>query len=324
MKKILGMGNALVDILVKLPDESILSSLGLAKGSMQLVDLDFSDNVIKTVESFNSSLMSGGSASNTVHGLARLGVQCSFTGKISNDFFGDVFLKDLEKHLIKPQLFYGDGVTGRAVALITPDSERTFATHLGCAWTLSAEEITPDFFKGSDLLHIEGYLVQNHELIEKSLATAKGSGLVTSLDLASYNIVHENIDFLHEVAKKYVDIIFANEEEATAFTGLDPSESVKKLSEMCYTAVVKTGAKGSLVRCGKEVCSVESYKVSPVDTTGAGDLYASGFLFGLINKWPLIKCADAGSLLASKVIEHIGAKIPDNEWPGILKKLGVS
>ena len=321
MKKVLGMGNALVDILVTLPDEKILTSLGLAKGSMQLVDIAFSSRVIDRIKHYDPLIMSGGSASNTIHGLSRLGVQCSFIGKVSDDEFGDVFKNDLLNCSINPRLFKGTLETGRAIALITPDSERTFATHLGSAVTLSPDEICPELFKGYDYFHIEGYLVQDHALIEKALKTAKDSGLVTSLDLASFNIVSENLGFLQELVKKYVDIVFANEEEALSFTGAEPVESVRIISEMCRIGVVKTGAKGSLVRCGKDVCAVNSFKTTPIDTTGAGDLYASGFLYGLMNNMPFVKCAKYGSLLASRVIQKIGAKIPDPEWPSIIEEL---
>jgi sugar/nucleoside kinase (ribokinase family) len=322
MRPILGMGNALVDILVTLPDESILSSLGLTKGSMQLVDLAFSERVLDRVKKYDFSIMSGGSASNTIHGLSRLGAECSFVGKISDDEFGNAFENDLIKSSVKPKLFKGSLETGRAVALITPDSERTFATYLGSAVTLSAEEITPELFEGYDYFHVEGYLVQNHALIEKALSTAKKMGLVTSLDLASFNIVTENLGFLQNLVKNYVEIVFANEEEARSFTGLGPEESVNKISEMCRIAVVKTGAKGSIVRCEENVCEVGSFKVNPVDTTGAGDLYASGFIFGLMNGKSLVECARTGSFLASKVIEKIGAKIPESEWASILAEIG--
>lgn len=321
MRKIIGMGNALVDVLVTLPDDKILSSLGLIKGSMRLVDFSFSERVLKSVESFSTSIMSGGSASNTIHGMSRLGVSCSFIGKISEDEFGNIFEKDLLTCSINPVLFKDKPQTGRAIALITPDSERTFATYLGSAVKLSPEEITAELFEGQSYFHIEGYLVQNHELIEKALATAKKLGLVTSLDLASFNIVSENLGFLQSLVSRYVDIVFANEEESLSFTGLGPEDSVRKIAESCKIAVVKTGAKGSLVSYEKEVCLIEPFKVSPIDTTGAGDLYASGFLYGIMNDMPIVKCAMTGSLLASRVIEKIGAKIPGNEWDRIKKEL---
>ena len=321
MRKIIGMGNALVDVLIKLPNENILTDLGLEKGSMRLVDLTFSDRVLEKVWHFDRQVMCGGSASNTVSGLAKLGGNCTFIGKISDDEMGETFKNDLEKNNIHHHLFIDGPRTGRAVALITPDSERTFATYLGSAVKLSPQEINADIFKGFDFFHIEGYLVQNHDLIEKALATAKGMGLKTSLDLASFNIVAENLEFLKNVVRRYVDIVFANEEEALAFTGLDPHSSVTEIGNMCEISVVKTGPKGSLVSCHGEVCTIDPIKANPVDTTGAGDLYAAGFLYGLMNDMTLNKAANIGSLLAGTVIEHIGARIPHSKWPELIERI---
>ena len=321
MKKIVGMGNALVDVLVTIPDDRILNELGLLKGSMRLVDTAFSDRVIDFVSGFSRSVQSGGSASNTIHGLSRLGGECAFIGKISDDEFGKIFKNDLIKCNIRPLLFMDETPTGKAVALISPDSERTFATYLGAAVKLSPSEITPDLFQGSQHFHIEGYLVQDHKLIEKALKTAYELGLVTSLDLASFNIVGENLEFLNSMIRKYVHIVFANEEESLAFTGLSSDESVKKISEICDIAVVKTGSKGSIIASGNDIYNIAPFKVEPVDTTGAGDLYASGFLFGLMNDLSVAESGKIGSFLAAKVIEKVGAKIPSEEWNRIKKEM---
>ena len=321
MKKILGMGNALLDILVTLPGDSVLTELGLAKGSMQLVDLAFSERVLKTVENLDFSLVSGGSASNTIHGLAKLGTETAFIGKVSEDEFGDIFRKDMESSGIRPLLFKDEPQTGRAIALISPDSERTFATYLGSAVKLAADELTVGLFKGYDLFHVEGYLVQDHDLIERSLVLAKEAGLTTSLDLASFNVVVENLGFLQSIVERYVDIVFANEEEARSFTGLSAEKSALKIAEMCKIAVVKTGPKGSLVATGGELLTIPPVDAKRVDTTGAGDLYASGFLYGFVNGLPLEKSAMAGTILAACVIEKIGAKIPDECWPGLIEKI---
>ena len=321
MKKILGMGNALLDILVALPGDSVLNELGLAKGSMQLVDLAFSERVLKTVENLDFSLVSGGSASNTIHGLAKLGIETAFIGKVSEDEFGDIFRKDMQNSGIKPLLFKDEPQTGRAIALISPDSERTFATYLGSAVRLTADELTVDLFKGYDIFHVEGYLVQDHDLIERSLVLAKEAGLTTSLDLASFNVVVENLGFLQSIVERYVDIVFANEEEARSFTGLPAEESALKMAETCRIAVVKTGPKGSLVASGKELLPVPPVDAKRVDTTGAGDLYASGFLYGFAKGLSLEKSAMAGTILAACVIEKIGAKIPDECWPDLIEKI---
>lgn len=317
MKKIIGMGNALTDILVTLPDDSLLAELGLAKGSMQLVDFAFSERVLNAASSCRISVMSGGSAANTIHGLAKLGAECSFIGKVSDDRFGEIFGKDMRQASIDPILFKDGPQTGRAVALITPDSERTFATYLGSAVKLSADDLSLSLFEGSGYFHVEGYLVQDHALIERALVLAKEAGLTTSLDLASFNVVAENLGFLQSIVSRYVDIVFANEEESRSFTGLAPEESALKIAEMCRVAVVKTGPKGSVVASDGRLLKIGPIDAKRVDTTGAGDLYAAGFLYGIINGMPLEKCAEAGTLLAARVIEKIGAKIPDECWPGI-------
>ena len=321
MKKILGMGNALLDILVTLPGDSVLTELGLANGSMQLVDLAFSERVLKTVENLDFSLVSGGSASNTIHGLAKLGIETAFIGKVSEDEFGEIFRKDMLNSGITPLLFKDEPQTGRAIALISPDSERTFATYLGSAVKLSADELTVDLFKGYDIFHVEGYLVQDHNLIERALVLAKEAGLTTSLDLASFNVVVENLGFLQSIVERYVDIVFANEEEARSFTGLDARESALKIAETCRIAVVKTGPKGSLIATGREIYEIPPVPAKRVDTTGAGDLYASGFLYGFANGLTLEQSAMAGTILAACVIEKIGAKIPDECWPDLIERI---
>jgi sugar/nucleoside kinase (ribokinase family) len=209
--------------------------------------------------------------------------------------------------------------TGRAIALISQDSERTFATHLGAAIELAAEHLTAFNFKQYDYLHIEGYLVQNHDLITTALSLAKENGLKVSLDLASYNVVEANLDFLRAVVTKYVDIVFANEEEAKAFTGKEPKEALDEIAGMAEIAVVKTGSKGSFIKSGNEIVEIGVITVNPVDTTGAGDLYASGFLYGQSMGYSLEKCGTTGALLAGNVIEVIGSKMGAERWTGIRK-----
>jgi len=221
---------------------------------------------------------------------------------------------------VEPYLIRSDTETGRAITLITPDSERTFATFLGAAIELDQlhiVELASRIFSDYDYLHIEGYLVQNHDLIRRAVELAKENGLLVSLDLASYNVVEANLDFLTEIVKKHVDILFANEEEAQVFTGYEPGKALHHISQFCEVAVVKTGKSGSLVKSQEVVSEIGIIPVDPIDTTGAGDLYASGFLYGHSLGWPLQKCGEAGALLAGKIIEEIGAKMSDTVWKEI-------
>ena len=317
MSKVIGMGNALVDVLTRLQDDTVLSELNFPKGSMQLVNSEDVGRVLLATRQFPRSQASGGSAANTIHGLAGLGIQTAFLGKIGRDEWGDFFRSDMEKRNIKPLLLEGTQESGRAFALISPDSERTFATYLGAAVELEHHDVGDDLFDDYNILHIEGYLVQNRTLIRRALQLAKSRGLLVSLDLASFNVVEENLDFLQEMVENYVDILFANEEEANAFTGLPEEEALDKISAFCEYTVLKLGARGSLIKNGDQIIKVPAIKANSLDTTGAGDLYAAGFLFGLIHGLPMETCGQIGSLLAGKVIEVIGPKLDDDTWEEI-------
>lgn len=319
MKNVLGIGNALVDILIRIDNDNILEQLNLPRGSMQLVDAEQSANVLKATEHYKKSYASGGSAANTIAGLAGLKIPCSYIGKIKDDDIGKVFIKDLKDLHIKPVLKYSDTPSGTAATLISPDSERTFATHLGAAVELSAEDLTKEMFEDHDYFYIEGYLVQNHEMLEKAMQLAQENGLKIFLDLASYNVVEANIDFLKHITKNYVDVIFANEEEAKSFTGKEPEEALDVLSSLCEIAVVKIGKEGSLIKSGNDYHKVGIIPAKRVDTTGAGDQYAAGFIYGLCHNYDLEKCGKIATVMSGKVIDHYGARILTEQWEEINK-----
>ena len=323
MAKVLGIGNSLVDILIRLESDETLNNFALPKGSMQLVEISKSNKILRETTNLKRQQSSGGSAANTINGLANLGVKTGFIGKIGNDEFGEFFKSDMQVKGIVPKLFKGSKETGRAIGLISPDSERTFATYLGSSIELSDTDLSKELFDGYDFFHIEGYLLQNHALIEQALIFAKQNNLIVSIDFASFNVVEENIEFLTKITKKYVDIVFANEDEAKAFTGEDPRKALDIISEMCDIAVVKIGEKGSLIKRDKKVYKVGIIEANRFDTTGAGDLYAAGFLYGLINNMSMNKCGEIGSLLSGKVIEVIGAKMNPDKWKEINNELNI-
>ncbi len=320
-KAIVGIGSALVDILVQLEDNQLLNTFQLPKGSMTLVDAVLSQKILDSTENLKRSIETGGSAANTLRAIAQLGGKAGFIGKISNDPMGHFFKEEFEKNQITPHLFYSQIPTGKAATLISPDSERTFGTYLGAASELSADELSEELFSNYDYLHIEGYLVFNHTLIEGVLKLAKKQGLKIALDMASFNVVEANLYFLKRLIDEYVDIVFANEEEAKAYTGLEPKAALKQLAGQCEIAVVKIGRDGSLIQSGEQFVKVATPQVKSVDTTGAGDVYASGFLYGLANGFSLENCGKLASLLASKVIQVFGAKIPDTEWVEIMREI---
>ncbi len=319
--KILGLGNALVDIMTKLQDDTILEQFKLPKGSMQLVDLRFSGHVLEGTEHLEQSLSSGGSAANTIHGLARLGVETGFLGKVGDDKYGEFFRNDMSLHNINPILPAGTAPSGRAIALVSTDAERTFATYLGAAIELTPNDLHPHIFAAYDMLYIEGYLVQNYELVRAAVVMAKEAGLKIAIDLASYNVVESNLDFLTDIVTEYVDILFANEDEAKAFTGKSPEEAIEEIAEYVETVVVKVGEQGSLIRSGGELYRAGVIDVQCIDTTGAGDLYASGFLYGMTRGFSPELCGRIGSLLAGRVIEVVGSKMDEVRWQGIYGEL---
>ena len=323
MKKILGIGNALVDILVQLPNDEPLHKLELPKGSMQLIDQTTMKRISDATSLLEKHVATGGSASNTSVALARLGCNVGFIGKVGHDELGSFYSDDLTNNNVTPHLLKSDLPSGRCNVLISTDTERTMATYLGAAVTLNADDLNIETFRQYDILHIEGYLVQNYNLITRAGQLAKEAGLMVSIDLASYNIVAENIDFLKDFVAKYVDIVFANEEEATAFTKLPAEQAVHTIAQQASLAIVKVGSKGSYIKHDDTLLHIPAEKVKPIDTTGAGDVYAAGFLYGYANNLPLKRCAEIGTLCAAQVIEEIGAKISPERWQKIHNKLKI-
>jgi sugar/nucleoside kinase (ribokinase family) len=314
MKKILGMGNALTDILLQIDTDEILSKLNLPKGSMQLINTERSDEIGAACSAYAKKMATGGSASNTINGITRLGLQAGFVGKIGKDDIGLFFTNDSIFNGVEPHLLQSETPSGHCTVLVSPDGERTLCTFLGAACELVAEDLKLEMFQGYDIFHIEGYLVQNHDLIRTAVKLAKEAGLKVSIDMASYNVVEENLDFLNEIIREYVDIVFANEEEARAFTGKEPEQALIHISDHCDIAVVKIGKDGSYIKSGNETVQVQPRLANCIDTTGAGDLYASGFLYGLANNYPLDICGKIGSLVSANVVEVLGAKMTDEVW----------
>lgn len=317
MRKILGMGNALTDILLQIDSDEVLSSLNLLKGGMQLINTERSEEISASVTNYAKKMATGGSASNTINGITRLGMNAGFVGKIGKDDIGLFFTNDSISNGVQPHLLLSETPSGHCTVLVSPDSERTLCTYLGAACELEASDLKSEMFTGYDIFHIEGYLVQNHDLIRTAVRLAKQEGLKVSIDLASYNVVEANLDFLHEIVREYVDIVFANEEEARAYTGREPEEALNVISEHCEIAIVKVGKDGSMIKSKAEKVQVKPRLANCIDTTGAGDLYAAGFLFGLASNYSLEVCGKIGSLVSGNVVEVLGAKMSNEVWETI-------
>ena len=321
MPAVLGVGNALVDVISVLDNDSILTDFGLPRGSMTLVDSQLSEKIYKTIKTKNQEISTGGSVANTIRTLAKLGGNAGYIGKIGDDHLGQTFSEEFEKAGIKTYLLKSEKNTGRVMGLVSPDSERTMATYLGAAAELKPDDFKSELFDGFQYFYMEGYLVQDHELIKRGVELAKSKGLKVAIDLASFNIVEANLDFLKDIIKNYVDIVFANEEEAKAFTGKEPELALHEISKTCELVIVKIGKEGSLIKQGNTRLKVNSIEAKALDTTGAGDSYAAGFFFGLCNNYNLETCGKIAAFISGKVVEVMGANLPDNRWENINKEI---
>ena len=318
---VLGVGNALVDIITVLSDDSVLEKFGLPRGSMTLVDAELSKKIYDDVYSAKSEMSTGGSVANTMRSLANLGGRGGYLGKIGNDELGHVFKEAFEKRGIKTHLQFSEKETGRVMGLVSPDSERTMATYLGAAAELTPGDFNTLMFKDYQYAYMEGYLVFNHDLIKTGVEMAKDAGLKVAIDLASFNVVEANLDFLKDLIKTSVDIVFANEEEAKSFTGKEPLEALHEIAGMCELAIVKVGKQGSYIKRGDEVIKVGTVKANAIDTTGAGDSYAAGFFYGLTHNYDLETCGRIAALVSGKVVEVMGANLPDHQWQSVREEI---
>jgi sugar/nucleoside kinase (ribokinase family) len=318
---IVGIGSALVDILTH-EEEDFLLKTGAVKGGMTLVAKEDIERTL-AISSGTPSIVSGGSACNTIVGIGKLGGKARFIGKCGNGDMGNLIENDLRRQNVEPALFRSDSPTGRVLSIITPDAQRSMFTYLGASAETRPEEISINCFKDAAIVHVEGYLLFNPDLIQAALWAAKEAGAKISLDLASFTVVEESKELLTQLVENYVDILIANEDEAEAFSGFrDERMALEALSRKAEIAVLKVGARGSYISHAGGIIAVNPMgDGNALDTTGAGDLWAAGFLFGLVEGYPLEKCGEIGSACGYEVCQVIGANIPDDGWDRIRKLL---
>ncbi|MBU1169927.1 MAG: adenosine kinase [Proteobacteria bacterium] len=320
-KRIVGIGSALIDVLAQV-SQDFLNDISDVKGGMTLVESAFIDDVISRLP-VKPDIVPGGSACNTIIGIGRLGGNGSFVGQCGEDDFGALFEQGLLNSGVKPQLFKSKTPTGRVVSLITPDAQRSMFTYLGASAEMNPALITEQCFAGASVVMMEGYLLFNQELMMAALNGAKKAGARIALDLASFTVVEQSLDFLKENVLESIDILIANEDEAKAFTGFsDEAKALDTLAAHADIAVLKVGARGSYISHHGETVRVDPVKGNaPVDTTGAGDLWAAGFLYGLTQGYSMEKCGALASSCGYEVCQVTGASIPDDGWRRIKTRL---
>ncbi len=335
---ITAVGSALVDLLIH-EDDAFLKSIDKEKGGMTLVD-DHEIQYVLSKSGKDPEIVPGGSACNTICGVAELGGKSGFIAKRGNDNFGDNYEKYLREIGVSPCFYSSDTPTGKVLSIITPDAQRSMFTYLGASVELHPDEIRSDLFKNSGIAILEGYLLFNRELMRAALDAAKKAGALIALDLASYEVVQGSKDILNGIIKNDVDILIANEDEAAAYTGIsEEMKALEKMSEHVKIAVLKVGARGSFISHQGDVIQITadghsrkgnlgdrieaSQSADIKDTTGAGDLWAAGFLYGIANGYSMEQSGRIGAACGFEVCQVVGAQISKEGWQRI-KALKVS
>jgi sugar/nucleoside kinase (ribokinase family) len=311
---VLGIGNAIVDVLAH-ADEQFLKDNGLAKGAMTLIDADAADVLYGAMGS--GIECSGGSAANTVAGLASLGGRAAFIGKVRDDQLGAVFRHDIRAVGVDfDSRLAADGVsTARCLIFVTPDAQRTMQTFLGACVDLGPDDIDEAVVAAADITYLEGYLWDPpaaKEAFIKASRAAAAAGRRVSLSLSDPFCVGRHRDSFVDLVDNHVDILFANEEEIISlYQAQDFDSALQRVRDHCAIAALTRGEKGSVIVAGDEVHVIDAEPIDQlVDTTGAGDAYAAGFLFGLTQGHDLARCGHLGGAAAAEVIGHMGAR-PD-------------
>jgi len=310
MKKeydVMGIGNLLVDYVIEV-DDSVLDEFNLQKGIMHEKDR----NTVKRLESKIENIQKypGGSVPNVTHGISNLYLKAAFAGSASYDENGKFFVDDLKKSGVKNCVQYKWGNTGVAASLVTPDGERTFMTNYGVASNYSKKDIDKDTLKKSKFLHFSGYEYESmNKTIRKAVKTAYWNYTNVSFDLGDPNLVLRHKDDLKEILKKTY-VVFANEEEALNFSGAEnPETALEVLSKYCKVSVVKLGKEGVLAKYDGVFYKAKGHDVPLVNTIGAGDAFAAGFLYGLCKEFDIGTCCKLGNYYAARIVQEEGARL---------------
>jgi sugar/nucleoside kinase (ribokinase family) len=317
---LIGVGSPIMDLLAPVPD-SFLARVQGAKGGMVLVDQTEMERILALLDG-EPACMTGGSAANATLNAACLGLSAAFLGKLGDDGLARTYFRRFETAGVDTSRFKQAALpSARCLALVTPDAQRTLRTCLAAAMTLAPADFSPEDFRGCRHAHIEGYLVFNQALADAVLDCARAAGCTVSLDLASFEVVNASRDWLLSQFRRGIDVVFANEDEIRALfqdRASDYPALARRLASLGVLAAVTVGREGAWIAQGEALHRVEPVVVTDlIDTTGAGDAWAAGFLYGYLRGWPLPSCGALASIMGAETVRHMGPIIPDECWPEV-------
>ena len=323
---ILGVTHPVVDLLMPVDDE-LFDAMPVRKGGWMHCSPSAMDGILRTIG--EPTPAPGGSAANAVTGAAHLGCRALLVGRLGDDAYGRALIRFFDYARPNPpgelrplfEVSPSPAPTGRVLCLVSPDGERTFVASLSAALELEADDVEPSLLSRARVCHQTAYLSQKRNLLRRLLRREKEAGCIVSFDLGNPLIVEGARRTFRKLVRSYVDLLFANAEEARALTGKPPPEAVRALAGTVGTAVVKLGAEGSMVAEGERVEYIPSEPVAAVDSTGAGDAYAAGFLFGLVRGKDVVECARFGTTAAAELVKVAGARLGRGTWMRIRREL---
>lgn len=316
---VLGIGSPIIDYIFYVSDK-FLEQVPGKKGGMEPISFDRMEEIIKSIDS-KAFVIAGGSCSNTMRGMSHLGFSCALLGVIGSDIAANQYMTFIRKMGITPLFQVSKLPTSQVICLVTPDGERTCRSYLGASQDIHLDRITPELFKDVQLVHIEGYSLLQGILPEKVMQLAKAAGAKISFDLASFELVEQFKERITSLLSRFVDLVFANEMEIQTLTGVSGKEGCQYLKDISEIAIVKQSEKGSWVGHSTSLIHQPAFEVQVVDTTGAGDLFASGFLAAYLKGRSLEDCASFGNLIGAAAVQVSGTEIPQEQWDLFKKQL---
>jgi len=318
---VIGIGSPLVDLVLRVDDQFLVDHVSGGKGGMEFIDPDGITHLIQRSGTVPMRTPGGSSANITV-GIANLGIPAAFVGQAGSDDLGAFYAEALIGQRCQPRLIDHTILpTGRVLAMVTPDGERTMRTCLGAAAALDPDQLAPATFFGAKLVVVEGYSLFNHELARAIVRHAKAAGCAVALDLAAFEVVQANREVIEELFAIGIDLVFANQDEARAWKSGPPEAALDDLAAKVGVAAVKLGKAGALIARGSERVRVASEAVTAIDTIGAGDCWASGFLAAWLRGLPLDVCGTLACRCGAAVVQVQGAQLPRETWLGLKGRL---